>query len=93
VRGVPMPIGIIPEGSKLVRMEAQSTRFEAGQVHLPKGAPWLSTFLHEILAFPNLCHDDQTDSVSQFLNWAEVDYGLDSICLDPSCPPFQIIRA
>ena len=69
--GVPMPIGIRPEGDKLVRMEAQCARFEAGQVHLPKEAPWLSDFLHELLAFPNGRHDDQIDSVSQFLKWAE----------------------
>jgi predicted phage terminase large subunit-like protein len=74
VSGVPMPIGIKPEGDKLVRMEAQCARFEADQVHLPKEAPWLSTFLHEILAFPNARHDDQIDSVSQLLNWAEADY-------------------
>jgi predicted phage terminase large subunit-like protein len=71
VTGVPLPIGIKPENDKLVRMEAQSARFEAGQVHLPKDASWLGDFLHEILAFPNSRHDDQTDSVSQFLNWAE----------------------
>jgi hypothetical protein len=46
-------------------------RFEASQVHLPKEALWLSEVLHEILAFPNSRHDDQIDSVSQFLNWAE----------------------
>ena len=69
--GVPLPIGIKPEKDKLVRMEAQSARFEAGQVHLPEEAPWLGDFLHEILAFPNSRHDDQIDSVSQFLNWAE----------------------
>ena len=71
VAGVPVPIGIKPEGDKRVRMEAQSARFEAGQVHLPKEAPWLSVFLHEMLAFPRARHDDQIDSVSQFLNWAE----------------------
>ena len=71
VRGVPMPIGIKPEADKIVRMEAQSARFEAGQVHLAKDAPWLSVFLHELLAFPNARHDDQIDSTSQFLNWAE----------------------
>jgi len=72
--GVPVPIGINPEGNKLVRMEAQSARFEAGQVHLPEQASWLATLLHEILAFPKARHDDQIDSVSQFLNWAETDY-------------------
>ena len=70
-RGVPLPIGVKPEGDKLVRMEAQCARFEAGQVYLPSEALWLSEFLHEILAFPNARHDDQIDSVSQFLNWAE----------------------
>ena len=69
--GVPMPIGIIPEGDKLVRMEAQCARFEAGQVYLPREAPWLSELLHELLAFPTSRHDDQIDSVSQFLKWAE----------------------
>ena len=71
VPGVPVPIGIIPVGDKVVRMEAQSARFEAGQVCLLKDAPWLGDFMHEILAFPNARHDDQIDSVSQFLNWAE----------------------
>jgi predicted phage terminase large subunit-like protein len=74
VPGVPMPIGIKPEGDKRMRMEAQSARFEAGQVHLPDEAHWLAAFLHEILAFPNSRHYDQIDSVSQFLNWAETDH-------------------
>jgi predicted phage terminase large subunit-like protein len=72
---VPVPIGIKPEGDKLVRMEAQCARFEAGQVYLPQEAPWLSELLHELLAFPNARHDDQIDSISQFLNWPEASYG------------------
>jgi hypothetical protein len=40
-------------------------------VYLPKDPPWLSDFLHEMLAFPNGRHDDQVDGVSQFLNWAQ----------------------
>jgi predicted phage terminase large subunit-like protein len=71
VTGVPVPIGIKPEGDKIVRMEAQSARFEARQIHLPRDAPWLGEFLHEILGFPHSRHDDQIDSVSQFLNWIE----------------------
>ena len=51
-------------------MEAQTAKIEAGQVFLPKDAPWLGDFLDELLAFPNGRHDDQVDSVSQFLNWA-----------------------
>lgn len=66
----PRPIGIIPKGDKLTRMEAESARIEGGHVLLPRDAPWLDTYLNEILAFPNGHHDDQVDSTSQFLNWA-----------------------
>jgi predicted phage terminase large subunit-like protein len=65
------PIGVNPEGSKQDRFAAQSAKIEAGQVHLPREAPWLPEFLHELLAFPNARHDDQVDSVSQFLLWAQ----------------------
>ncbi len=65
----PYPIGIKPEGDKATRMEAQSAKIEAGQVLLPHDAPWLDTFLHEVLGFPNTRHDDQVDSLSQFLGW------------------------
>jgi predicted phage terminase large subunit-like protein len=77
--GIPLPIGINPEGNKLMRMEAQSARFEAGQVYLPEQALWLATLLHELLGFPKGQHDDQVDSVSQFLNWAETDHRRDAI--------------
>jgi predicted phage terminase large subunit-like protein len=71
VPGVALPVGIKPEGDKRSRMEAQCARFETRQVYLPSEALWLSTFLHELLGFPNTRHDDQIDSVSQFLSWAE----------------------
>jgi predicted phage terminase large subunit-like protein len=67
--GLNRPIGVKPEGSKVERMAAQSAKIEAGQVNLPKSAPWLGDFLSELLAFPNGRHDDQVDSVSQFLRW------------------------
>lgn len=67
--GFPNPIGIVPDGDKVMRMEAESARVEAGHVVLPRDAPWLDGFLTELLAFPNGRHDDQVDSVSQFLNW------------------------
>ena len=69
--GVPIPLGITPVKSKLVRLETQSARFEAGQVFFPRDAPWLDVLLNELLAFPNSRHDDQVDSISQFLAWAE----------------------
>ncbi|MEN8129637.1 MAG: phage terminase large subunit [Pseudomonadota bacterium] len=69
LRGIPRPIPITPKGDKVVRMSAQSAKIEAGQVHLPRKAPWLDEFKKEFLAFPNGNHDDQVDSLSQFLNW------------------------
>ena len=72
VPGVPMPIGIKPEQDKVVRMEAQCVRFMSGQVYFPKDASWLGDLMHELLAFPSSRHDDQIDSISQFLKWAEL---------------------
>jgi predicted phage terminase large subunit-like protein len=68
--GMVRPIGIVPKGDKRDRLAAQSARIEAGHVHLPTDAGWLADFLSEVLAFPNSRHDDQVDSLSQFLHWA-----------------------
>jgi predicted phage terminase large subunit-like protein len=64
------PIAIKPEGDKIVRLEGQSARIEAGHVLLPEEAPWLGDFLRELLAFPHGRFDDQVDSFSQLLSWA-----------------------
>jgi len=63
------PIAFKPEGDKSMRMYAQTAKIEANQVHLPNEAPWLATFLAEVLAFPGSSSDDQVDSLSQFLKW------------------------
>jgi predicted phage terminase large subunit-like protein len=68
-RAMPRPLGRKPEGSKTERMVAQSAKIEAGHVLLPREVEWLGIFLHELLAFPNGRHDDQVDSVAQFLKW------------------------
>ena len=68
--GMIRPIGVKPDGSKADRMVAQSAKIEAGHVHLPCEADWLDTLLLEMLGFPQGRHDDQVDSVSQFLKWA-----------------------
>ncbi len=77
VPGVPIPHGIRPESDKLTRMATvAAARFEAGQVFFPKDAPWLADLEHELLSFPNGAYDDQVDSVSQFLNWAEREHAM-----------------
>ena len=58
-----------PRFDKEARFLAQSARFESGQVHVPQEAPWLATWLAELLAFPNARHDDQVDSTSQALDY------------------------
>ena len=80
--GMPRPIGQKPEGSKADRMVAQSAKIEAGHVHLPREADWLDDLLLELLAFPQGRHDDQVDSVSQFLKWAAVRKFRETQCLD-----------
>ena len=48
-------------------MAVASAKIEAGQVLLPRRAPWLAEFEAELFAFPAARHDDQCDSVSQAL--------------------------
>ncbi|MBF0561725.1 MAG: phage terminase large subunit [Alphaproteobacteria bacterium] len=54
---------------KEARLLAQAPKIEAGQVLLPREAPWLACYMTELLAFPNGSHDDQVDSTSQALGW------------------------
>jgi len=88
-QGMTRPVGVKPEGSKVDRMAAQSAKIEAGHVHLPNSAPWLGDFLTELLSFPNGRHDDQVDSVSQFLRWWQNDAYQNPVL----CAPILITRA
>ena len=63
------PIAIPPVGSKQDRVAMASAIIEARRVLLPDRAPWLEAFRAELLAFPNDKHDDQVDSMAQFLIW------------------------
>jgi predicted phage terminase large subunit-like protein len=63
-------IAVEPVGDKVMRMNAQTARIEAGSVYLPERAPWLDAFRSEILAFPVGRYDDQVDALSQGLDRA-----------------------
>lgn len=63
-------IPIEPDGSKEFRMEKAEPTMEAGLVWLPESAPWMPDFVTELESFPDVAHDDQVDSVDQFINWA-----------------------
>jgi predicted phage terminase large subunit-like protein len=58
---------IKPEGDKLTRFFAQAGLFESGTVLLPRKAPWLAEYIHELTSFPTVKFDDQVDSTSQAL--------------------------
>ena len=64
--------GVMPVADKFMRMRMQTAAIENGFVYLPKNAPWLADYLHELMMFPKGKHDDQVDSTSQalqYLNW------------------------
>jgi predicted phage terminase large subunit-like protein len=63
-------IGIDPIQDKVTRLYAVGPMFESGAVKFPQRAPWLGDLIAELMAFPHAGHDDQVDSVSQFLAWA-----------------------
>lgn len=67
--GIPYPTAFLPKDDKITRLHAQSARIEAGHVWLPQQAPWLEELRIEIASFPQGRHDDQVDSISQFLAW------------------------
>lgn len=65
--------GVIPipcDGeSKESRLSACLPRFQAGNVHLPKNAPWTEDCARELTTFPRAANDDQVDAISQFITW------------------------
>ena len=65
------PIMIDPVSSKEERFNGCLAEVEAGHFLLPREAPWLEAFRHELRAFPNGKHDDQVDSFSQFVKYQQ----------------------
>jgi len=55
--------------NKEERVDAASISIYGGRVFIPNKAQWLDGFINEVRAFPNGRHDDQVDSMSQFINW------------------------
>jgi predicted phage terminase large subunit-like protein len=57
-----------PGSDKIMRLGAQSLKFESARVCLPKQAPWLDEYVRELTGFPGSKYDDQVDSTSQALD-------------------------
>ena len=60
---------INPSKDKLTRFIAVTPFFEAGKIYIPEHTSWLAEFETELSNFPDTKHDDQVDSMTQFLNW------------------------
>lgn len=54
---------------KTERWLAAVDRLYSGRAMLPRNAPFMETLRKELLTFPGAKHDDQVDSISQFLQW------------------------
>ncbi|WP_430397423.1 phage terminase large subunit [Ferrovibrio sp.] len=61
--------GYQPRLDKLSRANGVLAKIEEGRIVLPETAPWLAEFLRELRAFPNGRHDDQVDSMVQFIDY------------------------
>lgn len=55
------------KGDKLSKAAKEMVTIREGRVHLPSHAPWLEAFVNEVRAFDQGKHDDQVDSMVQFL--------------------------
>ena len=67
-REVPGIVPVQPEGGKLARANAVAGFIEAGNVFLPRYAPFTGEFLESFSAFPFGAHDDDVDACTQALN-------------------------
>lgn len=61
--------GLLPKDDKATRLLAVSHLIEGGRISVPADAPWIAEFQREISLFPNDKHEDQVDSLTQFLRW------------------------
>lgn len=64
-------IGVAPKDDKATRLLSVTPLIEAGRIAVPSDAPWLADFRSELTVFPNGKHDDQVDSLTQFLRWMD----------------------
>jgi predicted phage terminase large subunit-like protein len=58
-------VPVTPQGSKVSRAHACTGMLKAGNVYLPKSAPWLEDFVRECAVFPQAPNDDQVDAFTQ----------------------------
>jgi predicted phage terminase large subunit-like protein len=62
---------------KIMRLFAQSQRFESREVLLPSNATWLNEYIRELTSFPGSKYDDQVDSTTQALQYMKSNTSLE----------------
>lgn len=62
-------IPIKPTKSKELRVNDILTTLEAGNLLIAEAQDWTAELESELLSFPACKHDDQVDTISQFINW------------------------
>lgn len=72
VDGLHKVVAIRPRLDKQDRLIAQTAELESGKFYLPDTAPWLDALRSELRAFPSGRHDDQVDSLSQFVEFQKL---------------------
>ncbi len=60
--------------SKMARLERILPIIESGRVFLPNFSEWITEFECEVFLFPKSTNDDQIDSMTQCLYWADNRY-------------------
>lgn len=64
-----LSVKLVPiERDKIGRLFVHQAKFEAGEIFFPRNAPFMPTFLAELLTFPQSRYDDQVDSLTQALS-------------------------
>lgn len=68
---MPPIIAISPgSDSKFARAASAQPTHEAGDLAIPRVAPWVDDYTHELSVFPNGSTDDYVDTTSQYVLWA-----------------------
>lgn len=78
-----LPTLISPDGSKLERLSPHLDYMYAGRAVFPTEVEWWPALRDEMRAFPESRHDDQVDTISQFISWARGGRGMALLDTDP----------
>lgn len=69
-------IPVMPKESKVARAHAVTPLFIAGNVWIPKNAPWKERYIQQLTMFPRDEHDDMVDATTQGLSQTMVQSGI-----------------